>query len=68
MAYTEETECSNKTGTTDSSVVNKSAIAEHGINILLKDTNDLVTKYSHVNYIMWDVIVTELCCDKMFTA
>jgi len=68
MAYNGETVCSIKTGTTDSSALNKSAITEHGINILLKDKDVLATKYSHINYIMWDMIVTELCCDEMVTA
>jgi hypothetical protein len=37
MAYIGETVCFIKTSTTDSSIVNKSAVVEHGINILLKD-------------------------------
>ena len=44
MAYNGVTGCSIKTGTTDSSVLNKSAITEHGINILLKDGGVLATK------------------------
>jgi len=68
IAYFGETGCSNKTSMTDSSILNKSAIDEHGINILLKDKGVLVRKYSHINYIMLDTIVIELCCDKMFTA
>ena len=68
IAYIGETGCSNKTSMTDSSILNKSAIDEHGINILLKDKGVLVRKYSHINYIMLDMIVIELCCDKMFTA
>jgi hypothetical protein len=24
-------------------------------------------KNSHINYIMWDMIVIELCCDEMVT-
>jgi hypothetical protein len=67
MAYNGETGCSIKTGTTDSSVLNKSAIVEHGINILLKDKGFLTRKYSHINYIMWDMIVIELYCDEMIS-
>jgi hypothetical protein len=52
MAYNGETGCSIKTGTADSSILNKPAIAEHGINILLKDKGFLARKYSHINYIM----------------
>jgi hypothetical protein len=58
MAYIGQTGCSIKTGTTDSSILNNSAVVEHGINILLKDKCVLARKYSHMNYIMWDVIVT----------
>jgi hypothetical protein len=47
MAYNGETGC-----TADSSILNKPAIAEHGINILLKDKGVLARKYSHINYIM----------------
>ena len=65
MAYNGETGCSIKTGTADSSVLNKSARAEHSINILLKDKGVLARKYSHMNCIMWDMIVIELCCDWM---
>jgi len=36
-AYSGETGCSIKTSTTYSSIQNKSAVVEHGINILLKD-------------------------------
>jgi len=59
MAYIGQTGCSNKVGMTDSSVLNKSAIAEH-VSILAR-------KHSHINYILWDMIVIELCYDKMFT-
>jgi hypothetical protein len=45
MAYNGQTGCSIKTGTTDSSVLNKSAAAEHGINILLKGKVVLARKY-----------------------
>jgi len=57
MAYTGETGCSIKSSTTDSSILSKSAIAEHGINILPMDKGVLARKYSHINYITWDVIV-----------
>jgi hypothetical protein len=67
IAYIGETGCSNKTSTTVSSILNKSAIDEHGINILLKDKGVLVRKYSHINFVMLGMIVIELCCDKMFT-
>jgi hypothetical protein len=56
-----------KTSTTDSSILNKSAVVEHGINILLKDKVVLARKNSHMNCIMCDMIVIELCCDKMVT-
>ena len=45
MAYNGQTGCSIKTGTNDSSVLNKSAAAEHGINILLKGKVVLARKY-----------------------
>ena len=68
MAYNGETGCSIKTGTTDSSALNESAIAEQGINILQKDKGVLARKHRHMNYIMWDVIVIELCCNQMVTS
>jgi hypothetical protein len=37
MAYIGETEFCINTSTTESSILNKSAVVEHGINILLKD-------------------------------
>jgi hypothetical protein len=52
MAYNGETGCCIKAGTTDSSVLNESAIAEHSTNILLKDKGVPARKYSHINYIM----------------
>jgi hypothetical protein len=44
MTYYGESGCSIKTGTTDSSILNKSAIAEYGINDLLKDKDVLARK------------------------
>jgi len=67
MAYIGQTGCSVKTGTNGSSILNKSAVVEHGINILLKDKDVLARKYGHINCIMWDMIVIELCCDWMVT-
>jgi hypothetical protein len=63
MAYVGETGCSIKSSTIDSSILNKPAIAEHGINTLPMDKGVLARKYSHINYIMWDMIVIGLCCD-----
>jgi hypothetical protein len=65
MAYIGQTGCSVKTGTNGSSILNKSAVVEHCINILLKVKGVLARKYSHINCIMWDMIVIELCCDWM---
>ena len=67
MAYIGQTGCSIKTGTNGLSILNKSAVVEHCINILLKDKGVLARKYSHINCFMWDVIVIELCCDWMVT-
>ena len=69
-AYSGETGCSIETGTTDSSALNKSAITEHSINILLKDkgVRVLARKYSHINYITWDMRVNKLRCEEMVTA
>jgi hypothetical protein len=67
MAYNGQTGCSIKTGTTDSSILNKLAIAKHDINILLKGRGFLARKYVHINCIMWDTIVIELCSDWMLT-
>jgi hypothetical protein len=67
MAYIGQTGCCIKSSTTDSSILNKSAVDEHGINILLKDKGVLARKNSDINYIMWDMIVIELCCDEMVT-
>jgi hypothetical protein len=47
MAYIGETGCSVKTSTTDSSILNKSAVAERGINVLLKDKGVLAKKQPH---------------------
>ena len=66
VSYIGQTGCSIVTSTTDSSILIKSAIAEHGINILLKDKHVLARKCNHINY-MWDMIVIEPCCNKMFT-
>jgi hypothetical protein len=44
VAYIGETGCSVKTSTTDSSILNKSAVVEHGINVLLKDKGVLAKK------------------------
>jgi hypothetical protein len=44
MAYIGQTGCCIKTSTTDSSILNKSAAVEHGINILLKDKVVLARK------------------------
>ena len=44
VAYIGQTGYSNKTSTTDLSILNKSAIAEHGINVLLKDKGALARK------------------------
>ena len=68
VAYIGQTGCCIKTSTTDSSILNKSAIAEHGINVLLKDKGVLARKNTHINCIMWDMIVTDLCWDEMVTA
>lgn len=63
LAYIGETGCSIKTSTTDSSILKKSAVVEHGINILLKDKGVWPEK----NYIMWDMMVIELSCIEMVT-
>jgi hypothetical protein len=44
VAYIEQTGCLIMTSTTDSSILNKSAIAEHGIDILPKDKGVLARK------------------------
>jgi hypothetical protein len=44
MAYIGQTGCYIKTSTTDSSILNKSAVDEHGINLLLKDKGVLARK------------------------
>jgi hypothetical protein len=68
IAYIGQTGCCIKASTTDSSILNKSAVVEHGINILLNDKGVLARKKnSHMNYIMWDMMVIGLCCDEMVT-
>jgi hypothetical protein len=67
MAYIGQTGCCTKTNTTDSSILNKSAAVERGINIPIKDKGALARKNSHINYVMWDMIVIVLCCDEMVT-
>jgi hypothetical protein len=44
MAYIGQTGCCIKTSTTDSSILNESAVVEHSINILLKDKGVLTRK------------------------
>ena len=44
MAYIGQTEFCINTSTTDSSILNKSAVVEHGTNILLKDKGVLARK------------------------
>jgi hypothetical protein len=67
MAYIGQTGCCIKTSTTDSSILNESAVVEHGIDILLNDKCVLARKNSHMKYIMWDMMVIGLCCDEMVT-
>jgi hypothetical protein len=67
MAYIGESGSCIKESTNDLSNLNKSAVVEHGMNILLKDKGVLARKNSHINYI-WVMIVNELHCDEMITA
>ena len=64
--YVGATGCSIKTSTTGSFILNKSAVVEHGVNILLIKVS-WPEKKCHMNY-MWEMIVIELCCDEMVTA
>jgi len=51
MAYIGESGSCINESTNDSSVLNKSAVVEHGMNILLKDKGVLFRK-NHINYLM----------------